>query len=186
MFMSWAYARMGVIALALFLSSVGLSLDLHWFPCYYVHIVAFATSLRFFTLYSILWSSLSTCWDRCSKGVVLRIFVKLEQPSIISSAKIAGQTAVMLSFIRKVYKSSTCTSWTHYYWIDRCQTRRIVARTHTTHCCSLRHVEIWRALSMLCHWFIDFARHLVVSLWVKVIIPICVEWALFFSRPLST
>lgn len=93
MFMSWAYARMGVIVFALFLSSVGLSLDLHLFPCYYVHIVAFATSLRFFALYSILWSSLSICWDCCFKGVVLRIFVKLEQPSIISSAKSAGQTA---------------------------------------------------------------------------------------------
>lgn len=33
---------------------------------------------------------------------------------------------------------------------------------------------------MFCHWFIDFPRHLVVSLWVKVIIPICVEWALLF------
>jgi len=61
MFMSWAYARMDVIAFALFLSSVGLSpwvnaaathlrRDLHWFLFYYVHIVAFATSLRFFTL----------------------------------------------------------------------------------------------------------------------------------------
>lgn len=159
MFMSWAYARMGVIVFALFLSSIGLSLDLHWFPCYYVHIVAFATSLRFFTLYSILWSSLSICWDCCFKGVVLRIFVKLEQPSIISSVKSAGQTAVMLSFIRKVYKSSTCTSWTHYYWIDRCQTRRIVARTHTTHCCSL---DTWKFEEFFLCSVIDSLTFLVI------------------------
>lgn len=160
MFISWAYARMGVIhclcPLPLLRRSQSRPTLISLLLCAYCSLYHFFTLLYVIFNLVILFVYLLRL---LLQGSSLRIFVKLEQPSIISSAKSAGQTAVMLSFIRKVDKSSTCTSWTHYYWIDRCQTRRIVARTRTTHCCSL---DTWKFEELFLCSVIDSLTFLVI------------------------